>query len=121
MSPWPGDDGATSATVIPGWSAFGKTGSGGFSAYFWSAACAESGKPAMREANETSSRNVRRLVGMGGILGRGGPPRAGKDPADPREHQEGRPERRDDRRARREVELEREPDPNRRHDGTHRP
>jgi hypothetical protein len=65
-----GDDGVTSATVIPGWRAFGKTGSGGFSAYFVSAACAESGNPAMREAKETSSRKARRLVGMGRILGR---------------------------------------------------
>ncbi len=65
--PHSGDDGETSATVIPGCSAFGKTGSGSFSAYFWSAACADKGNPAMRDANETSSRKVRRLVGMAGF------------------------------------------------------
>src|SRR5450759_2645966 len=69
---WAGDDGEISATVSPFFRAFGNTGSGGFSAYFWSAAWAESGNQAMRDANETSSRNVRLMVGMAGILGRGG-------------------------------------------------
>src|ERR1035437_9678677 len=121
MSPWPGDDGATRATVIPGWSAFGKTGSGGFSAYFWSAACAESGKPAMREANETSSRNVRRLVGMGGILGRCCSQTAPDQHANRRKDEQRGPEGPYDGRSSRQVELEREPHSERRHDSSHRP